>query len=70
MAIHHLKENFDAKDYNIGMNNGVLAGQTIIRFHCHVIPRYLGDMINPEGGIRHCIKGKGYYTPEKKENEK
>lgn len=47
--------------YNIGMNCGEAAGQTVMHFHCHVIPRYLGDMDKPRGGIRHCIKGKGYY---------
>ena len=47
--------------FNIGMNCGEEAGQTIMHFHCHVIPRYTGDMKKPEGGIRHCIKGKGYY---------
>ncbi len=47
--------------YNIGMNCGQDAGQTVMHFHCHVIPRYKGDMKNPRGGVRHCIKGKGYY---------
>ena len=47
--------------YNIGMNCGEAAGQTVMHFHCHVIPRYLGDMENPRGGIRHCVKNKGYY---------
>lgn len=47
--------------YNIGMNCGESAGQTVMHFHCHVIPRYDGDMENPKGGIRHCINGKGYY---------
>ena len=47
--------------YNIGMNCGKAAGQTIFHFHCHVIPRYEGDMSNPKGGIRHCIPEKGYY---------
>ena len=47
--------------YNIGMNCGKVAGQTVMHFHCHVIPRYKGDMENPEGGIRHCVKDKGYY---------
>ena len=47
--------------YNIGMNCGESAGQTVFHFHCHLIPRYNGDMENPRGGIRHCIKGKGYY---------
>lgn len=47
--------------YNIGMNCGSAAGQTVFHFHCHVIPRYIGDMESPRGGIRHCIEGKGNY---------
>lgn len=47
--------------YNIGMNCGEFAGQTVFHFHCHVIPRYIGDMEHPRGGIRHCVAGKGYY---------
>ena len=47
--------------YNIGMNCGESAGQTVFHFHCHLIPRYVGDMVNPKGGIRHCVSGKGYY---------
>ena len=47
--------------YNIGMNCGETAGQTVFHFHCHLIPRYFGDMENPRGGVRHCIKGKGFY---------
>jgi len=52
---------FNPDGYNIGMNCGETAGQTVMHFHCHLIPRYKGDMDNPRGGIRHCIKGKGYY---------
>lgn len=47
--------------YNIGMNCGTAARQTVMPFHCHVIPRYHGDTPNPRGGIRHCIPGKGDY---------
>lgn len=47
--------------YNIGMNCGEFAGQTIFHFHCHLIPRYKGDMENPRGGIRYCIPEKGNY---------
>ena len=47
--------------YNIGMNCGETAGQTVFHFHCHIIPRYQGDMENPRGGVRHCVKGKGNY---------
>jgi diadenosine tetraphosphate (Ap4A) HIT family hydrolase len=47
--------------YNIGMNCGISAGQTVMHFHCHVIPRYTGDAEDPRGGVRHCVPGKGYY---------
>jgi diadenosine tetraphosphate (Ap4A) HIT family hydrolase len=47
--------------YNIGMNCGETAGQTVFHLHCHIIPRYMGDMVNPRGGVRHCITGKGNY---------
>lgn len=47
--------------YNIGMNCGIAAGQSVAHFHCHVIPRYTGDMENPKGGVRYCIPEKGMY---------
>ena len=47
--------------FNIGINNGEKAGQTIFHAHIHVIPRYNGDVENPRGGIRHVIPGKGDY---------
>jgi diadenosine tetraphosphate (Ap4A) HIT family hydrolase len=47
--------------YNIGMNCGEAAGQTVFHFHCHVIPRFKGDMENPRGGVRYCIPSKGNY---------
>jgi len=57
-----LIENSHSPDgYNIGINCGSVAGQTVFHFHCHVIPRYEGDMDDPRGGVRHCVEGKGYY---------
>jgi len=47
--------------FNIGMNCGEAAGQTVFHFHCHLIPRYSGDMHNPRGGVRHCLPEKGNY---------
>jgi len=38
--------------YNIGINIGEAAGQTIFHLHIHLIPRYFGDVENPRGGIR------------------
>jgi diadenosine tetraphosphate (Ap4A) HIT family hydrolase len=47
--------------YNIGMNCGESAGQTVFHFHCHVIPRYQGDMKDPRGGVRGVIPEKQKY---------
>ena len=47
--------------FNIGMNAGAAAGQTIFHCHTHLIPRRVGDVESPRGGVRHVIPGKGYY---------
>jgi len=52
---------FKPDGYNIGMNCGKAAGQSVFHFHCHVIPRYNGDSPSPRGGVRHCVPGKGDY---------
>lgn len=56
-----IEQEFSPDGYNIGMNCGEVAGQTVYHFHCHLIPRYIGDMVDPRGGVRHCVAGKGYY---------
>lgn len=56
-----IEEAHSPDGYNIGMNCGAAAGQTVFHFHCHVIPRYAGDMDDPRGGVRHCVAGKGAY---------
>lgn len=47
--------------FNIGINQGVSAGQTIFHAHIHLIPRRKGDVENPRGGVRNIIPGKGGY---------
>lgn len=47
--------------FNIGLNEGRAAGQTISHCHVHVIPRREGDMEDPRGGVRHVIPAKGNY---------
>ena len=47
--------------YNVGFNAGAAAGQTVMHLHVHVIPRFLGDVDDPRGGVRHVIPGKGNY---------
>jgi diadenosine tetraphosphate (Ap4A) HIT family hydrolase len=61
IAKNLIENEFKPDGYNIGMNCGEPAGQTVFHFHCHLIPRYQGDMENPRGGVRHCIKGKSNY---------
>lgn len=56
-----IEESNEPNGYNIGMNCGEAAGQTVFHFHCHVIPRYSGDMNDPRGGVRHSVEGKGNY---------
>ncbi|MCB1760185.1 MAG: HIT family protein [Gammaproteobacteria bacterium] len=48
--------------YNIGINVGEAAGQSIHHLHIHVIPRYRGDVENPKGGVRGVIPDKRHYT--------
>ena len=47
--------------FNIGMNIGEAAGQTVQWPHVHLIPRRKGDMEDPTGGVRHVIPEKGNY---------
>jgi ATP adenylyltransferase len=51
--------------FNIGMNCGETAGQTIFHCHVHLIPRRKGDVENPRGGVRHIIPGKGFYQDKR-----
>ena len=56
-----IEETRSPDGYNIGMNCGIAAGQTVMHFHCHVIPRYIGDMEEPRGGVRGVIPDKQNY---------
>lgn len=47
--------------FNLGLNDGPAAGQTMPQLHFHVIPRYTGDIPDPRGGIRHIIPAKARY---------
>jgi diadenosine tetraphosphate (Ap4A) HIT family hydrolase len=55
--------------FNIGVNIGEAAGQTVMHLHVHVIPRWFGDVKNPRGGVRHVIPGKADYLAKKAGND-
>ena len=48
--------------FNVGINIGEPAGQTVMHVHIHLIPRYRGDMENPRGGVRGVIPSKQSYS--------
>lgn len=61
-----MKDTIQAEDnsvdgFNIGMNSGHSAGQTIFHCHIHLIPRRPGDVENPRGGVRGVIPDKRLY---------
>jgi ATP adenylyltransferase len=61
-----LRETIQHKDnsvlgFNIGVNNGEAAGQTVFHSHIHLIPRREGDVDDPRGGIRNIFPDKGNY---------
>jgi len=47
--------------FNIGINDGTAAGQTVMHLHIHLIPRYQGDMPDPRGGVRWIFPDKAAY---------
>jgi diadenosine tetraphosphate (Ap4A) HIT family hydrolase len=51
--------------YNIGINSGAAAGQTVMHLHVHLIPRYAGDKADPRGGVRWVLPGKAAYWEKK-----
>ncbi len=56
-----IQNRFDPQGFNLGVNCGEAAGQSVLHAHIHIIPRYVGDVPNPRGGIRNIMPGKGNY---------
>jgi diadenosine tetraphosphate (Ap4A) HIT family hydrolase len=57
-----LDEEFNPDGYNVGFNVSAAAGQSIFHVHIHLIPRYTGDSLRPQGGVRQVIPEKAAYT--------
>lgn len=55
---------FQPDGFNIGINDGAAAGQTVQHLHLHLIPRYLGDVPDPRGGVHWVMPGKAKYWVE------
>ena len=56
-----LEREFHPAGYNIGINDGTAAGQTVPHLHIHLIPRYTGDAVDPRGGVRWVLPDKAAY---------
>jgi diadenosine tetraphosphate (Ap4A) HIT family hydrolase len=59
---NRLEASFNPAGFNIGINVGEAAGQTVMHLHIHLIPRFVGDMVEPRGGVRNVLPGKGLYA--------
>ena len=55
---------FQPDGFNIGINDGAAAGQTVPHLHLHLIPRYRGDAPDPRGGVRWVLPAKAKYWVE------
>ena len=61
-----LDKTYQPDAYNIGINDGEAAGQTVLHLHIHVIPRYTGDTADPRGGVRWIFPDKAKYWVTRK----
>ena len=60
-----VEETHKPDGYNIGINDGAAAGQTVPHLHIHLIPRYEGDQDDPRGGVRWVMPAKADYWSQR-----
>jgi diadenosine tetraphosphate (Ap4A) HIT family hydrolase len=65
VAKERLDVEFGPSGYNVGINDGAAAGQTVPHVHVHLIPRYVGDQEDPRGGVRWIFPSKAPYWNER-----
>jgi len=65
-ARQHLQSKYSPDGFNIGINDGTAAGQTVMHLHIHLIPRYTGDVEDPRGGVRWIMPDKAKYWKDSK----
>ena len=65
IAKKRLDQEYSPDAYNIGINDGEPAGQTVPHLHIHLVPRYKGDVEDPRGGIRWIMPDKADYWSKK-----
>ena len=56
-----IEKDSSVKGFNVGSNAGKISGQSILHCHIHLIPRRVGDVENPQGGVRSVIPSKQHY---------
>ncbi|MFZ4859705.1 MAG: HIT family protein [Desulfuromonadaceae bacterium] len=56
-----LQKKYNPDGFNIGINDGIAAGQTVMHLHIHLIPRHSGDQTDPRGGVRWIFPDKAAY---------
>ena len=61
----NLDQEFSPDGYNVGVNVASAAGQSIFHVHFHLIPRYAGDSVRPQGGVRQVIPEKADYSSKR-----
>ena len=64
VARQEIERRHQPDGYNVGINIGRAAGQTVFHLHIHVIPRYAGDVSEPRGGVRHVVPAKADYLAQ------
>ncbi len=69
MAKQLIEKEYSPDSYNIGINVGSVAGQSVPHIHIHLIPRYKGDVEDPRGGVRGVIPHKRKYTRHQDNND-